>query len=430
MGPFLHVARARPQELAGATLAFKPEEWGLERAGRGPRRACSSTSGPQHPRHARRRAHHRSSCDGRGDRRRCVPDIGFHHRGAEKMGERQTWHTYIPYTDRVDYLGGVLNNLPYLLAVEQLAGIEVPRAGAGDPRDDRRAVPHQQPPASATAPSPRTSGRISPVFYMFTDRERVLDIVEAITGGRMHPSWFRIGGVAAGPAGGLGGAGPRLPRLPAAAPRRVRPAGDGQPHRQGAHRGRRRAHPGRGHRVGRHRPQPARLRPRLGPAARSGPYSGYDQFDFDIPTATRGDCYDRAAGAHGGDAAEPADHPPVPGQHAGGAATRPTSRSATPPLKERHDARHRDAHRPLPRRELGAGDPARRGAGADRVDAQGQPRLLPGQRRWRRAPTARASARRRSRTCRCCRCCAAGLEVPDLIAILGSIDFVMADVDR
>ena len=277
------------QDADQEALHFKPEEWGMKR-GTDNEDFMFLNLGPNHP-----SAHGAFrivlQLDGE-EILDCVPDIGYHHRGAEKMAERQSWHSYIPYTDRIDYLGGVMNNLPYVLAVEKLAGIKVP------PRVETIRVMMAEffrinSHLLFLGTYIQDFGGMSPVFFIFTDRMKAYDVIEAVTGFRMHPAWYRIGGVAHD--------------LPKGWEKLVREFLDWMPSRlveyekAAMKNGILRA---RAIGVAQYNTAEALEWGVTGPNLRATglnydlrkarPYSGYENFDFEVPLAANGDAYDRA----------------------------------------------------------------------------------------------------------------------------------------
>ncbi len=420
MGPFeLTPERRREDDEA---LEFRPEDWGMSRT-HGDTEFLFLNVGPQHPgTHGVLRVVLQLDGEKIVD---AVPDIGFHHRGAEKMGERQSWHTFIPYTDRVDYLGGVMNNLPYVLAVEKLAGIQVP-----DRVKTIRVMMCELFRISSHlvwyGTFAQDVGALSPVFYMFTDREKLFEIVEAVCGDRMHPNWFRIGGVAQDLPQGW----ERLVRdfLDYFLPRLKEY--DRMVMRNAIFRARTKG-------IGAYDTATAIEWGVTGPGLRATgmewdfrkarPYSGYEGFEFEIPTAPGGDCFDRAvvrveemrqsvrilrqcvenmpSGPY------KADHP-----------------LTTPPRKERtmHDIETLINHflgvswgPVIPAGEAFQGIEATKGNNGYYLVSDGG---IHSYRTRIRSPSFPHM--------QMLPLMSRGLMVPDLLAILGSIDFVLADVDR
>ena len=252
-----------------------------------------------------------------------------------------------------------MNNMPYVLAVEKLAGIEVPDRVKVDPRDDVRVVPHLEPPGLVRHLRAGHRRAVAGVFHVQRPRAHLRHHRSGLR--RPHaPELVPHRRRGARPARGLGADGARIHRLPAQAPGRVRQDGDAEPHLQGAHPGRRRLHARRSDRVGRHRRRACAPAASSGISARSGPTPATRISSSTSRPATHGDCYDRAVVRVEEIRQSLRIIEQCARQHAGGL-VQGRSSADDAAAQRAHDARHRDADHAFSERELGPGDSAGRG---------------------------------------------------------------------
>ena len=220
-----------------------------------------------------------------------MPTIGYLHTGIEKTAEQKKWQQVIPLVERMDYLAAQSNSLAYALSVEKLLGLEMPQRV----KDIRVLIAELQRIASHLiwiGTHGLEIGAVSMLFYAVRERELLLNINELIAGFRFFPSYIRIGGLREDlPRGFHAQVKEFLDRFPAKIDEfeglltkndiyKRRTEGVGYITREHAY-----------------------AWGLVGPIARAGgsdydvrkyfPYSGYETYDFKVPTATEGDVYAR-----------------------------------------------------------------------------------------------------------------------------------------
>ena len=219
------------------------------------------------------------------------PHLGYLHRGMEKIAEGMTYNQFVPYTDRLDYLAPLSNNVAYILAVEKLFGLTVP------PRAQViRVMCCELARISAhllwLGTGALDLGAATVFFHTFRERETLYNIIEALTGARLTTSYTRVGGLARD--------------LPAGWTEQVRSFISTFPkalNELDALLTRNRIWMKRTQGVGRIGAREAVALGLTGPNLRGAgvaydvrktePYSGYETYDFDVPVGAEGDAYDR-----------------------------------------------------------------------------------------------------------------------------------------
>ncbi len=222
---------------------------------------------------------------------KCDPVVGYLHRGDEKIAENMTYNQFVPYTDRLDYIAPLANNMAYAIAVEKLAKLEVParcQAIRVLTAEMARVSSH----LLGLGAFGIDTGAWTVFMYTFTEREKLYKLFEELTGARFTTSYSRIGGLQRDvPEGWTGRVNefcdqflPILEKILAMLTRNKiftdRTVGIGVISKEDA--------------VAYGLTGPNLRGSGIGVDLRKDkPYSGYEQYEFDVPVGTKGDSYDR-----------------------------------------------------------------------------------------------------------------------------------------